>query len=93
MLMRYMVVERFRDQNAKAVYDRLKTEGRKLPDGLRYEESWVAADCSRCFQVVQCDDIGLLQRWVAGWQDLIEFEILPIQSSEDTVESIQPILE
>ena len=45
---------------------------------------WVAADLSRCFQVMECDDITLLQRWAVEWSDLIEFEIVPVVEGEET---------
>jgi len=32
----------------------------------------------RVFQVMQCDDLTLLQRWVAAWEDLTDFEIVPV---------------
>jgi hypothetical protein len=30
------------------------------------------------FQVMECEDITLLQRWVAAWEDIAQFEILPV---------------
>ncbi|WP_371682020.1 DUF3303 domain-containing protein [Microvirga sp. 17 mud 1-3] len=45
---------------------------------LDYVDSWVAADFSRCLQVMRCDGVALLQRRVAQWCDLAEFEIVPI---------------
>ncbi|MBL8662736.1 MAG: DUF3303 family protein [Candidatus Odyssella sp.] len=47
--MLFMVIEKFRNQNAKAVYRRLRDEGRGFPDGLAYVGSWVTADVARCF--------------------------------------------
>jgi hypothetical protein len=47
-----------------------------MPDGIAYVSSWVQADLSRCFQIVECGDVTLLQRWVAEWRDLAEFEIV-----------------
>ena len=91
--MQFMVIEQFRDQDAKAVYSRVKNEGRSIPDGLSYEGSWVQADLDRCFQLVECNDIGLLQEWVAKWSDLIEFEIVPVLDSEGTMDAIDPLLE
>ena len=41
--MLFMVVERFRDRGAKAVYDRARERGRMMPDGLRYVDSWAGA--------------------------------------------------
>ena len=84
-----MVVETFKNQDAKAVYDRLKERGcRGLPDGLTFVNSWVTADLARCFQVMECDDVGLLQRWVTEWSDLVEFEIVPIASGSDNKNAV-----
>lgn len=91
--MRFMVVERFREQDAKAVYRRLHREGRLMPDGLAYEGSWVGADLDRCFQLVECEDVSLLQQWVANWQDLIEFEIVPVVDGDETAAAIEGLLE
>jgi hypothetical protein len=82
--MLFMVIEHFRDQNAKAVYSRFREKGRLIPDGIGFVGSWVTADLSRCFQVMECDDIILLQRWAVEWSDLIEFEIVPIVQGKDT---------
>ena len=76
--MQFMVIERFRGQDAKPVYRRLRERGRLMPDGLAFVNSWVEADLGRCFQVIECNDATLLQRWVAEWADLIEFEIVPV---------------
>ena len=40
-----------------------REKGRLMPDGVGFVGSWVAADVGRCFQLVECDDITLLQRW------------------------------
>ena len=79
-----MIIERFRDQNAKAVYSRFRKKGRLMPDGITFLGSWVAADLSRCFQVMECDDITQLQRWAVEWSDLIEFEIVPVVEGKET---------
>jgi hypothetical protein len=86
--MLFMVIETFRDQNAKAVYRRFKDKGRQMPDGLTFVNSWVAADLGRCFQVMECDDITLLQKWVAEWSDLTAFEIVPVVPGKDTAAAL-----
>lgn len=91
--MLFMVVERFRNQDAKAVYRRLGEEGRMMPVGLSYEGSWVEADLGRCFQLVECDDVALLQRWVAKWRDVVEFEIVPVLEGGETAETIEPLID
>ncbi|HTJ33920.1 MAG TPA: DUF3303 family protein [Dactylosporangium sp.] len=76
-----MVIERFRGGQPRPVYDRARERGRMLPDGLRYVDSWVAADFARCFQLMECDDVTLLMAWVARWSDLVDFEIVPVAPS------------
>jgi hypothetical protein len=53
-----------------------------MPDGPRYVDSWVEANFDRCFQLMECDDVLLLQRWVLQWCDLVEFEIVPVSPSK-----------
>lgn len=86
--MLFMVIEKFRDQNAEPVYRRLHEKGRLMPEGLSFVSSWVAADLGRCFQIMQCDDVALLQRWVAQWSDLVEFEIVPVAAGKDTSDAL-----
>jgi hypothetical protein len=90
--MLFMVIERYRNQDAKAVYRRFRDKGRMMPDGLAYVGSWISADLDRCFQLMECDDAALLQRWVAEWSDLVEFEIVPVAPSKDTSAALAPHL-
>jgi uncharacterized protein DUF3303 len=86
--MLFMVIENFRNQDAKSVYRRFRDKGRLMPDGLTFVNSWVAADLGRCFQLMECNDITLLQRWVAEWSDLTEFEIVPVVSGKETAAAL-----
>src|SRR3954454_7387247 len=49
-----------------------------MPGGIEFVASWVTADLGRVFQVMECDDVTLLQGWVAAWEDLADFEIVPV---------------
>jgi Domain of unknown function (DUF3303) len=84
--MLFMVVERFTPARAPEIYRRVRNESRKLPDGLRYVDSWVRADLRGCFQIMECDAAALLHEWIAGWGDLAEFEIVPVVPSRSTQE-------
>ena len=91
--MLYMVIERFRSRDAAAaVYRRFRERGRMTPDGLRYVESWVEPDFGRCFQLMECDDPGLFRHWVESWEDLVEFEIVPVVTSREAADAIAPSL-
>jgi hypothetical protein len=82
--MLFMVVERFRDRDAKAIYRRFREKGRMAPDGLKYVGSWIEANFDRCFQLMECDDASLLQDWLLNWSDLVECEIVPVVPSAET---------
>ncbi|MBI3514170.1 MAG: DUF3303 family protein [Proteobacteria bacterium] len=90
--MLFMVIENFRGQDAKAVYRRFRDHGRMAPEGLTYVDSWVSADLGRCFQLMECADVTLLQRWVAQWSDLVAFEIVPVVSGKATAAALEPQL-
>jgi hypothetical protein len=83
---RYMLIERFRDP--AAVYRRFREQGRLAPDGLDYVSSWVTDDGARCFQVMECDDERQLKDWMKKWEDLVEFEVIPVVTSEEAIRKI-----
>ena len=80
--MHYVIVERFR-LGPRPVYARFRERGRLAPDGLRYVTSWVASDGDRCYQVMECEERVLLDEWMAAWEDLVDFEVIPVISSAD----------
>jgi len=86
--MLFMVIETFRDQNAKAVYRRFRDKGRLMPEGLKFVNSWATADLSKCFQLIEADDVALFQRWVAEWTDLVSFEIVPVVPGSETAAAL-----
>ncbi|MGB6874844.1 MAG: DUF3303 family protein [Candidatus Acidiferrales bacterium] len=81
--MLFMVVETFKNGNFAAVGERFKQKGRMLPDGVTYHASWMDAKGARCFQVMEASDLALLETWVSRWNDLVDFEIIPIQTSAE----------
>jgi hypothetical protein len=90
--MLYMVIERFRNRDAVAVYRRFRERGRMMPEGLEYVASWVETNYDRCFQLMRCDDPRLFEEWTARWEDLVEFEIVPVAEPREVLEAIAPQL-
>jgi len=76
--MRYMVIEHFHPGKKEAVYQRFHTKGRMLPKGLHYIDSWLEKDGNRCFQLMETQDASLFDAWILHWQDLVDFEIVPL---------------
>lgn len=80
--MLFMVLERYRCGPAP-VYARAAARGRMLPDGLRYLDSWVDESLGRCWQVMEAPDAEAFEPWIAAWDDLVEFEVIPVLTSAD----------
>jgi len=87
-----MIVEHYRGGDAVPVYRRFRDRGRLAPDGLTYVASWVTIDSRHCYQVMECDDPRLLDQWMAEWQDLVEFEVIPVRTSAEAAAAIAPRL-
>jgi Protein of unknown function (DUF3303) len=82
--MLFMVVERFAPGRASDVYRIAREQGRMLPDGLKYVDSWVSAGLDVCFQLMECEVPVLFQEWTARWGDLAALEIMPVTPSKAT---------
>lgn len=78
-----MVIERFKSGDARAVGERFRQRGRMMPDGVLYHASWMDAAGARCFQIMEAPDLAALQQWTAHWDDLVDFEIVPVQTSAE----------
>lgn len=63
-----------------------------MPEGLKYVDSWVEVNFERCFQLMECDDPRLFQEWILQWQDLGEFEVIPVVPSKETLEVVTKML-
>jgi len=81
--LKYMVVERFRNGDAKPVYKRFRERGRLAPNGLTYVTSWVDAELRCCYQIMETHDPALLGQWMDQWCDLVEFEVHEIITSDE----------
>lgn len=91
--MLFMIIEKFRDNDMVPIYKRVRDAGRMFPDGLKYIDSWVEPNFSRCFQLMECDDARLLQAWILQWRGFgVTFEIVPVVSSKETREVVAPLL-
>jgi uncharacterized protein DUF3303 len=81
--MLFVVIENFRGGQVAQIYDRLRRRGRMLPEGVRYVDSWVDTSFLRCFQVMEAPDRAALDAWMAKWEDLVEFECVPVYTSAE----------
>ena len=81
--MLFMVIEHFKKGKAKAIYQRFRERGRMAPDDVTYVASWVDLKFERCFQVMEAESEAHLREWTRHWEDLTDFEIVPVRTSAD----------
>lgn len=78
-----MVIENFHPGKVGAIYRRLAESGRHMPAGLTYLGSWITDDLTKCYQAMECDAPALLDEWISQWADLMDFEVIPVISSDE----------
>lgn len=91
--MHYMIIETFYQDKIKAMYQRFETNGRMLPDGVSYINSWIDAELTTCYQVMESDSPEKIAEWVSRWNDLVEFKIIPVITSAEAKEKIMGSLD
>ncbi len=88
----YMVIEHFKNGDAIPIYRRFRDRGRLAPEGLSYVSSWVDHELATCYQLMKTDDRALLDRWIANWSDIVDFEVHPVMASSEAAALIAPRL-
>lgn len=81
--MLFMVIERFKQGDSQPIGERFKRNGRMLPEGVTYQASWVDVRGTCCYQVMETLNRELLSAWVRCWEDLVDFEIVPVCTSAE----------
>ena len=74
----YMVIETFKAGCLDKVYARFHEQGRLLPEGQCYLNSWLEQGGNRCFQLMETNDQTLFPQWTRLWDDIVAYEIIEI---------------
>ena len=64
----YMVIETFKNPDLLEVRERFLTQGRLMPNGLDYVNSWMTSDGTQCYQVMESPSRELLDIWIGNWK-------------------------
>ena len=75
---KFMIIEKYKPGCFEKIYERYNLKGRMLPKGLHYLNSWLNKDNNICFQLMESKNPELFSKWFSNWEDLIDFEIYPI---------------
>jgi len=81
--MLFMVVERFKQGNAGAIGERFRAKGRMMPEGVIYHASWLHPSGTHCYQLMEAEHRDMLDGWTVHWNDLMDFEIVPVVTSAE----------
>lgn len=81
--MQYMIIEKFRPGKVRELYERFAEKGRMLPEGVKYVDSWINEPVTICYQLMEAEDPSQLQGWIDNWNDVAEFEVIPVISSAE----------
>lgn len=81
-----MIIERFHPGKVKDLYARFEQKGRQLPAGVQYINSWIDEEVTTCYQVMESESSEKIHQWVQAWDDLADFEVIPVISSSQAKE-------
>ena len=84
----YMIIEKFRPGKVKAMYQRFAEKGRMMPEGVNYVNSWIDEQLTTCYQVMETDNKEKIYEWIGHWDDLVDFEVVPVISSGEARERV-----
>lgn len=79
----YMIIEHYHPGKIKELYRRFDEKGRMLPEGVHYINSWINEDVTVCYQVMESDSIDKLHDWISNWNDIVDFQVIPVISSAE----------
>lgn len=57
-----------------------------LPNNVLYVDSWVEENLQKCYQIMKSESVEKLLEWKSHWDDLVDFEIIPVLTSEEAAE-------
>ena len=76
-----MIIETFIPEKVKELYQRYEQQGRQLPDGVNYIDSWIDEDVKTCYQLMESDSFENLNLWISRWNDLADFKVIRVKDS------------
>ena len=88
IVMLYMIIEKFHPGKVKALYQRFSEKGRMLPEGVTYINSWINEPVTICYQLMESSSAENIYEWISHWNDLADFEVIPVITSAQAKEKV-----
>ena len=86
--MLFMIIEKFHPGKVKNLYQRFEEKGRLMPEGVNYINSWIDSKINICYQVMESDSEVKIHKWISNWNDLADFEVIPVITSAQAKEKV-----
>jgi hypothetical protein len=83
-----MIIERFYPEKLWQMYERFAEEGRMLPPGVNFINSWINESVTICYQLMEAETPEKLQSWIDRWKEFANFETIPVISSAEAKEKV-----
>lgn len=80
--MLFVVIEHFK-QGPAPIGERFAAKGRMMPPDVAYVSSWLEESGDRCWQLMEAPNLEAFQDWTRNWDDLMDFEIVPVLTSQE----------
>jgi hypothetical protein len=61
------------------------------PEGVTMVGRWHSASGSKAYVLASADDAKGIYKWVAGWADLIEFDVDPVVDDEEAAAILKAV--
>ncbi|MEM7372288.1 MAG: DUF3303 family protein [Bacteroidota bacterium] len=82
----FMIIEKYKPGKSREIYARFAANGRMLPGGVEFVDSWIEENLQTCYQIMKSESEAKIEEWISHWKDLVDFEVIPVISSEEAAQ-------
>ena len=80
--MLYVTIYTWPPENRKAIVARFMETGGQPPPGVKLLGRWTDVGGGRGFTLTESDDSVAVGKFIYGWNDLMDFEVIPVNNDE-----------
>jgi hypothetical protein len=83
--MLFMITYAFAPDARNSAQERFKKTGGMPGAGVKFHGRWHALAGGHGFVLAEGNDSVAIGRWMQEWNDLLEFEVIPVNTDEDVM--------